>query len=126
MAGKIYPELLELASSLLNGVCPITFFRRFLDDIFFVYTGSVESLHRFLSELNNIHPTIKLTMTQTLLYQKENSEHRNIRHEKSNRCTCKPDHNLAFLDTSCKIVDGKIIVDLFKKETDRNQYLLTS
>ena len=107
-------------------VCPITFFRRFLDDIFFVYTGSVESLHRFLSELNNIHPTIKLTMTQTLLYQKENSEHRNIRHEKSNRYTCKPDQNLPFLDTSCKIVDGKIIVDLFKKETDRNQYLLTS
>ena len=34
--------------------------------------------------------------------------------------------SLAFLDTSCQISDGKIIVDLYKKPTDRNQYLLTS
>ena len=30
----------------------------------------------------------------------------------------------SFLDTQCKIKDKKIIVDLFRKPTDRNQYLL--
>ena len=37
-----------------------------------------------------------------------------------------PTVSLPFLDTSCQIVDGKIEVDLYRKETDRNQYLLTS
>ena len=34
--------------------------------------------------------------------------------------------SLPFLDTLCKLEDGKIITDLYRKETDRNQYLLTS
>ena len=34
--------------------------------------------------------------------------------------------SIPFLDTSCKIIDGKIILDLHKKETDRNMYLLPS
>ena len=34
--------------------------------------------------------------------------------------------SLPFLDTSCRIRDNKIIVDLFRKPTDRNQYLLPS
>ena len=33
---------------------------------------------------------------------------------------------IPFLDTQCKIQNKKIIVDLYKKPTDRNQYLLTS
>ena len=41
-------------------------------------------------------------------------------------CDCKAEHSLPFLDTSCKILDGKIVTDLFRKETDRNQYLLPS
>ena len=43
-----------------------------------------------------------------------------------NYCECELSTKLAFLDTSCEISDGKLIVDLFRKETDRNQYLLTS
>ena len=30
------------------------------------------------------------------------------------------------LDTLCKLENGKIVTDLYRKETDRNQYLLTS
>ena len=41
-------------------------------------------------------------------------------------CGCTPSESLAFLDTSCSIKNGKIIVDLYRKPTDRNQYLLTS
>ena len=41
-------------------------------------------------------------------------------------CGCSPCNEIAFLDTSCKIVEGKILTDLYRKETDRNQYLLPS
>ena len=81
-----------------------------------VYLGSVESLHVFLTELNKIHPTIKFTMSHTVPYQKENIA----------QCRCDQQSSLAFLDTSCQISNGQIIVDLYRKETDRNQYLLTS
>ena len=41
-------------------------------------------------------------------------------------CGCTPSDSLAFLDTLCKIQGGKIVTDLYRKKTDRNQYLLTS
>ena len=41
-----------------------------------------------------------------------------------NRCDCDPQHSIPFLDTLCYIKNGRIETDLFKKETDRNQYLL--
>lgn len=41
-------------------------------------------------------------------------------------CDCIPEQSIPFLDTSCRIIDGKIVTDLFRKETDRNQYLLPS
>ena len=41
-------------------------------------------------------------------------------------CACESSSSLAFLDTSCSLKNGKIIVDLYRKPTDRNQYLLTS
>ena len=73
--------------------------------------------HQFFSELNNIHPTIKFTMSHTVPYLKE----KNVA-----LCNCEQLSSLPFLDTSCQISNGKIIVDLYRKETDRNQYLLTS
>ena len=42
------------------------------------------------------------------------------------RCSCPPLKAIQFFDTSCTIREGKIIVDLYRKPTDRNQYLLTS
>ena len=33
---------------------------------------------------------------------------------------------IPFLDTQCEIENGKIVVDLYRKPTDRNMYLLTS
>ena len=44
----------------------------------------------------------------------------------STQCECPKISKLPFLDTSCSIENNKIITDLYKKETDRNQYLLTS
>ena len=34
--------------------------------------------------------------------------------------------SISFLDTSLSIKEGKIVVDLYRKETSRNQYLLPS
>ena len=67
MARKIDPKILELATLLTNGANPIIFFKRFLDDIFMVYRGSVEKLHLFLTELNKLHPTSKFTSCTTVV-----------------------------------------------------------
>ena len=56
-------------------------------------------------------------MNHTLPYLKENN---------NPDCDCCLPNSLAFLDTSCRISDGRIILDLYRKPTDRNQYLLTS
>lgn len=40
--------------------------------------------------------------------------------------TCEEKSAIPFLDTLCSIKDGKIDTDLYKKPTDRNQYLLPS
>ena len=111
MAKKIDPIIYEIN----NWANPLLFFKRFLDDIFLVYTGCLKNLHLFPSELNNIHPTIKFTMTHTTPSRTLNPE-----------CGCETSESLAFWDTLCTIENGKIVTDLYRKKTDRNQYLLTS
>ena len=39
----------------------LLFYRRFIDNIFFIWYGSLAALHSFLSCFNNLAPTIKLT-----------------------------------------------------------------
>ena len=39
---------------------------------------------------------------------------------------CEYKTSIPFLDTLISLEEGKIKVDLYKKETDRNQYLLPS
>ena len=63
-----------------------------------------------------MHPTIKFTMSHTVPYPKENLQ---------TNYGCDISDSLSFLDTSCQITNKKIIVDLYRKPTDRNQYLLT-
>jgi hypothetical protein len=81
----------------------IYFYRRFIDDIFVIWTGSRESFLQFMEEINVLHPTIKFT--------------------------CEFDNDqksTTFLDTKIKIEDNSIVTDLYRKETDRVQYLLPS
>ena len=117
MARRIDPKIFEVASNFGEGVHPIRFLKRFLDDIFIIFTGSLAKLHAFLSEINDIHPSIKFTMNHTMPENLETEE---------TLCACEHSTSLAFLDTSCSLKNGKIIVDLYRKPTDRNQYLLTS
>ena len=89
--------------------------KRFLDDIFIIFIGSIAKLHSFLSEINSIHPSIKFTMSHTTPDNLTET-----------MCSCERASSLPFLDTACSLKNGKIVVDLYRKPTDRNQYLLTS
>ena len=41
-------------------------------------------------------------------------------------CSCNILESIPYLDTSCQIKGGKVITDLYRKPSDRNQYLLNS
>ena len=110
---KILKLALEISESEMS---PIKLLKRFLDDIFMIFVGNTKKLHKLLEEINKIHPSIKLTMSHTSL----SSE--NV----SSKCECEESDSIPFLDVLCSIKDGKIVTDLYRKESDRNQYLLTS
>ena len=115
MSRKIDPQIKELFK-IYEEQNKFNFMTRFLDDIFKIFVGTSQNLHMFLDELNKIHPSIKFTMSQT----------NNSFEDFSTKCTCTPQDSIQFLDTSCMISEGKINLDLFKKPTDRNMYLLPS
>ena len=69
-------------------------------------------LHKFVEEINKIHPNMKFTIEHTTPMSGNNP------------CECQPKLSVPFLDTSCSIEDGQIIFDLYRKPTDRNKYLL--
>lgn len=79
------------------------FWRRFIDDIFLIWTGSEEQLITFLDFINTLHPTIKFTSTYDF-----------------------KSRTVPFLDTSITIEKGKITSDLYRKPTHSPQYLLPS
>jgi hypothetical protein len=79
----------------------ILFFKRFIDDIFLLWTGTESQFLTFMDEINSLHPTIKFTQNYNL----------------ENKST-------VFLDTTVSIKDNKIVTDLYRKETDKVQYLL--
>ena len=72
--------------------------KRFIDDIFFIWTDSEENLNKFLKDLNEFHPNLK------------------FRYEKSKE-------KINFLDLVIELTDGKIVTDLYCKSTDSHQYL---
>ena len=116
---KIDILLRNLAQNLTkNKEDPIRLYRRFLDDIFIVWRGSVEDLQEFLEEMNKIHPTIKFTAEMTSPYKC----HMKGPHD----CFCHQTQSIPFLDTSVSIREGKFFTDLYRKPTDRCQYLLPS
>ena len=88
--------------------------KRFLDDIFSVLNITTKKLHQLLDEINNIHPSINLTMTHTSVEGELEED----------KCDCPEVSSIPFLDTLISIKDGRIVTDLYRKPTDRNQYLL--
>ena len=71
---------------------------RYIDDIFFIWTHGQEKLKVFLEDLNKFPPNLKFTSDSS-------------------------EENVAFLDLTVKLKQGKIETDLYVKSTDRHQYL---
>jgi peptide-methionine (R)-S-oxide reductase len=81
----------------------IHFYKRFIDDIFIIWTGTVPQFKTFMERVNHLHKTIKFTS--------ENNIEKN---------------STTFLDTTVTIKNRKVMTDLYRKETDKVQYLLPS
>ena len=111
MGDKIDTKIEELATLHAGN---LRLLKRFLDDLFLIFKGTSKQLHNLFEQINKIHPTIKFTITHT----------KNKAESDSDRCTCEHLEAIPFLDTLCSISNKKIEVDLFKKKTDKNQYLL--
>ena len=86
--------ILETATTHGEGVFPIRLMKRFLDDLFFVFTGSLDKLHGLLNDINQIHENIKFTMSHT-------------KPAGASGCECEEQTTIPFLDTALEIKDGK-------------------
>ncbi len=73
---------------------------RFIDDIFFIFTGTLDELQQFFDDLN--HTRLK-SIQFTMDYSR---------------------HKINFLDTTIKIENGCLVSTLYTKPTDSHSYLL--
>ena len=94
----------------------LLFYRRYLDDILMIFRGSNSNLHSFISDINNIHSSINFTLEHT---RKPSSD-------PEDDCQCEARQSIPFLDTSLSLRNGRINSDLYRKPSDRVQYLLPS
>lgn len=76
-------------------------FKRFIDDILLIFTGSEQDLYLFNEYINNTHPNLRFTM--------EFSPYR-----------------IHFLDLEITLNNSKLETSIFRKETDRNTILHAS
>ncbi len=75
--------------------------KRYIDDIHFIWTDSHNTLQDFETYMNNFHATIKFTFEVSPL-------------------------QVPFLDTLTQLINGRIKTTLFSKPTDKHIYLLPS
>ena len=81
----------------INKKC--SFYKRFIDDIFILWNGTLDDLKTFVHQLNTLHPTIKFDAKYSLT-------------------------SIEFLDTRIyKSTTGKLQTTLYTKPTDRQSYL---
>jgi len=94
--------LLEFDEKATNGfpIKPLLFVR-YLDDVFFIWPGDVESLKQFETYLNSLIPDIKITLE----YNK---------------------HEISFLDTLIYKLDNTLQTRTYFKPTDTHQLLHTN
>ena len=75
--------------------------KRFIDDIFLLWTGTPEDLDVFFDHINSFHPTIKFTITSST-------------------------DQLPFLDILISLKNGFLKTDIHSKPTDSHAYLPSS
>jgi hypothetical protein len=118
MMNDIDVKIRTLARQVVTTGDPVIMLKRFLDDIFLIWRGSVDDLQEFLNQVNTLHPTIKFTSTFTCPYPCTYPV--DVKHD----CFCHSSRSLPFLDTLVTIKNKTLITDIYKKPTDRCQYLL--
>ncbi|CAN7951906.1 unnamed protein product [Ixodes pacificus] len=74
------------------------FYRRYIDDIFFIWTHSEEELLKFIKDFNTVHPSIAFT------------------HEYSKS-------SINFLDVTVRISGTALETKVYRKSSDRQEYL---
>ena len=110
-------EIIKRAQSYaVDGVSPLVFYKRFLDDILMIWLGSHHHLHSFVQDINKINPSIKFSLEHT----------KKLSDPDHDSCPCPLQDSVPFLDTSLSVRNGHINSDLYRKKTDRCQYLLPS
>ena len=100
--GKLEKLLLENCPENLKGF--LHTWKRFIDDILVIWTGSDAEFLEFFNFLNSFHPTIKFDEPQ------HSTE----------------DNSCEFLDLKISIENGKIATDLYRKDTAKPRALLPS
>ena len=73
-------------------------FLRFIDDIFVLWSGSEASLQQFFVHFNSMHDQIKFSCNYSST-------------------------SVNFLDVTVSLKSGRLVTELFKKPTDKRQYL---
>ena len=76
----------------------LSVWKRFIDDIFFIWTDSEKNLEKCLKELNRFHPNIKFTFEKSKM-------------------------KVNFLDVITEIKNGRLSTELCSKLVDSYQYL---
>ena len=96
----------EWEADLLNrwSGTPVQFYRRYIDDLFFIWSGTVDELEDFVSLANSLCKSIKVT----------------VEYNKDTKAVNYLDMKI-FIDG-----DGYIRTDLYRKENTKNSYLLPS
>ena len=77
------------------------FWKRFIDDIFLLWTDSLDNLNLFLDHINSLHPTIKFTSSVS-------------------------SESIPFLDINIILKNDYLHSDLYSKPTDAHAYLHAS
>ena len=113
MARRIDEQIKQLLDQYgEKGNLSYTMLKRFMDDLFHIFHGTTKKLHQMYDQINKIHTTLKFTMVHTTPDFEEEED----------KCNCTPRSSIPFLDTALSIENGKIKIDLHKKDTDRNKY----
>jgi hypothetical protein len=90
-------KLLHLGQKYIN------YYKRFINAIFLIWTGTEIQFREFMEEINKFHDTIKFTCS----------------HEPQDKST-------TFVVTKVSIINNRLVTDLYRKPTDRVQYLFPS
>jgi hypothetical protein len=94
-------KLEEIILNVFNNC--VHFCKRLIDDILIIWTGTEKEFLEFMTKINSLHEAIKFTHSYDIL-----------------------DKSKTYLDMTIKISGRKIVTDLYRKRTDKIQYLLPS